>query len=247
MADTKEQLEMMENNTEKEQQSRAEFLEKMKALKTSVAEMVTNVAATNANETNPTVDSTFENVEKEKKRYDGFEDASTGRRTIVDTDMDRETYREKGWDRVFMTYDEVEAMKWMNAQQPITPKSMPIDSTSTNDEASAEPKSKSTHDEASTRVSDDEPYKDHDPRSKNYNGQLDRRGARQKQHPHPKRLQHNVARKRTILTIKRTYRISTTRAIKTMIIKDAKMRIWTTYSNKSNKDGMTPNWKLKKR
>jgi hypothetical protein len=86
----------MENNTEKEQQSRAEFLEKMKALKTSVAEMVTNVAANNANEIDPTVDSTFEKVEKEKKRYDGFEDASTGRRTIVDTDMDRETYREKG-------------------------------------------------------------------------------------------------------------------------------------------------------
>jgi hypothetical protein len=143
MAETKEQIEKMENNTEKEQQSRAEFIEKMKALKTSVAEMVTNVAATNATEVDPNVDSTVETVEKEKKRYDGFKDASTGRRTTVDTDVDREKYRAKGWDRVFMTYDELEAIKWMNAQQPITPKSTPIDTNAKFDSTTDEEATKS--------------------------------------------------------------------------------------------------------
>jgi hypothetical protein len=144
----------MESNTENEQNSRAEFLEKMKALKTSVAEMVTTAAANNAPEGSPTV----ETVEKENMRYDGFEDASTGRRTIVDTDMDREKYRKKGWDRVFMTYNELEAIQWMNAQQQFTPKSTPIDTNAKFD---------STTDEEATR-SDESPYKDHDPRAKNY-------------------------------------------------------------------------------
>jgi hypothetical protein len=125
-----------------------------------------------------------------KQRYDGFEHPTNGRRTIVSNDAERAKYIDKGWDCIFMTFDEEEAIKWMNTQNT---KSNQYDQQSEAPSKSGSSSHPPTEDVEMTEKeeecpcpesSDDaDPYKPHDPRSKHYKGQQDKRGPRNAKMP----------------------------------------------------------------
>jgi hypothetical protein len=115
-----------------------------------------------------------------KQRFDGFEDPTSGRRTIIANEIERIKYIDKGWDCIFMTFDEDEAIKWMNTQKTTpNPTDQNSESPSTSEPSPTEDGETTDKDEKPQESSEDEePYKPHDPRSNHYQGQHDKRGSR---------------------------------------------------------------------
>jgi hypothetical protein len=208
-AQIKEMEQLITRNTllnTMESNSRAGFKQSMKNLKNAVAEMVKQIpdrTTTDAERTTPDVDVTTEQGKMEPNRsptksrdssstmggrIDGYIWPPTGAKALAEDAKERSNLKDKDWIWTRRFYDETEAIQWLNKEEEFdvinemesSKREDDDDVHSNNNSASNKSKEKA---DSNKSTKSEEPYKDYDPRSRNYNGTQDKR-ARKDDFPH---------------------------------------------------------------
>jgi hypothetical protein len=209
-AQIKEMEQLITRNTllnTMESNSRAGFKQSMENLKNAVAEMVKQIperTTTDAECTTPNADVEQEQGQLEPNtsptksrdgrstrdgRIDGYIWPPRGAKALAEDEKERANLKDRDWIWTRRFYDETEAIQWLNKEEEFdvinemeSSKKEDDDDVHSKDN-SASHKSKENADSNKSTKSD-EPYKDHDPRSKNYNGTHDKRARKDDDFPH---------------------------------------------------------------